>query len=544
MKINLFYTGNDLNQPAWSLGEAIFCKESTKDTLMNLSQLAATYPCDYLLFIDTTKYTLPDEKVIQSIINEMPGEIWHAGLKKLHTPFPILYNYYQPTWLYNLDPENTIASTSWHLSSGCFLANTQILLPLLDPCKQYTSSRAFGSDIGYRMLKGGAIIRYEPSLAILKKYEADFDPIPLTDSCIFMQRHTGTKWYIWSLFRHLVNTLQFISILRSIVSTPKTNRLAPKQIARKPFTKPQEQEKPTISVFTPTLQRYTYLEEELKQLRNQTIPPVQIIITDQTDPELRDTSWLKKYDDLPILYTQQEEKGQCNAWNYCLENATGDYVLFLGDDADEIQPNFLKELYTTLTTFKADMVACNIKEDSTVYPYKQTDVFITDTFPICLVKKSVFEKSGGYDYAYNKGIRADADLAIRIHLTGALMVLNPNIKIHHHRAPVGGLRHHKQRQITNKMSRASITHFQLPAFSEIYLFNRFFSPLQVKEMLLLKKLSALAVKGGIGKQALKLMVAVVSYRSLHQKMKQVKANAKQLALAYPQIPKIQAHKKA
>ncbi len=534
-KITLIYIATSSRTINWQSGDCVYGGNSVEQALA-VAQNAAT--SDYILIADVDRYILCEEQNIHQIIERTHSDVIHIGLKLNHNNFPSLYDYYQPTWMYSLNAPSDIASTSWRLSADCMLIRSNVLSQFsFDGFDVYQSPIALGHDWGYRMLKAGMIIRYDPSLAELQTDIEDLKPATQTDECSFMFRNIGSKWTLWSIFskclmphitlRPLVGLL-LASKKRVVNPAFKHERLAHASVHKNA----------TVSVFTPTLQRYSYLAEELRQLREQTIPPSQIIITDQTDLDKREQEWLNEFTDLPIVYQPQEEKGQCNAWNFCLQHATGEYVLFLGDDADEIKPDFIEQLLQTMETFKADVVACNIKEGAFDYPFKQQDVFITDTFPICLVRKSIFQQSGGYDYAFNKGIRADADVAIRIHLNGGLLVLNPDVKIHHHRAPVGGLRHHGERKVSNTDSRNNVRKFQLPSFTELYLYSRYFSPLQQQQMYRLKKLSMLSVKGGLTTKLARLFIYIMKKRSINADLKVIESKYKALRQSFPSIPTI------
>src|SRR5690606_10208157 len=110
-----------------------------------------------------------------------------------------------------------------------------------------------------------------------------------------------------------------------------------------PYQKPQRSIHPsgkinqpvpnaTVSILAPTLDRYAYLEEELRELNEQTILPYEVLITDQTDKQRRQSIDFSRYNNLTIKYFPQDEKGQCIAWNKLIEEATGEYVFFFGDD--------------------------------------------------------------------------------------------------------------------------------------------------------------------------------------------------------------------
>jgi glycosyltransferase involved in cell wall biosynthesis len=270
-----------------------------------------------------------------------------------------------------------------------------------------------------------------------------------------------------------------------------------------------------VSVLAPTLNRYPYLISELEQLKRQTLKPLEILITDQTKAAERRSEFVSAHPELTIRYFPQESTGQCLAWNKLLEEAKGEYVLFLGDDADAIYPDFIRDLMNTLHQYEADMVAAHVEEVGIPQQNKSEGfVKITDGFPICLVRRSLIERAGHMDMVFNKDIRADHDLAMRCHQLGALMLHDYSTRILHHRAPSGGLRTHKARAKTRHQSKNTISTVVIPTTSELYLTKKYFSPGQVKEEIRIRKLSLLFVNGNAVKKLMRIAFVVIKYPSI------------------------------
>ena len=490
---------------------------------------------DYVCFyhIDSD-YEFEYDKISKAV-NETKADVLHGGFPNQSNSLLPLLSYYQPVWMYGISNYNPIKATNWHLNLDCLILHKEVIKQFDFTHALYDNPVYIGLEWGYRLLKGGAIVQYHQHLS--NKQTPVFKENK-KDNVRWMQRCVGNPWTKIAAAMSILDGVNHAGYLaHSFIQKEKKALPFFFSHVHKPvptFSKTSQK----VSVFTPTLFRYSYLEAELEQLSNQTIVPYEIIITDQTDKEQRTNRFLERFKGLNVVYEPQEEKGQCNAWNFCITHAQGDYFLFLGDDADDIYPKFIEDLLSTLHRFDADVVACNIKEGEGEYPYQQKDVFITETFPICLVKRSAFEKAGGYDYAYNKGIRADADMAMRIHQHGGLLVLNPDIKIYHHKAPVGGLRMHGERIITRAMSKMMLNKFQLPSFTEYYLFHCYFSTPQQNQMLRLKWLSMLSVHGGLVNKLKRLGYLIAALPKLRKEHKVIYHKYQQLLQHYPQIPKI------
>lgn len=537
MRVDLLYVAASDQDISWELGVVKYLGKDLFDAKNEIESYRHHLVADFVLVINLDLFELPDEQTIINIVCNKPGELWHIGLKCYQGKVLKILDYIRPTWIYSLNPPDNISCTSWYLSAECLLAKAEVLqsIELFDT--SFETVGGAGIDWGFRLFNSGVIIRYEPLLSVIKSSESCLN-ISVFDEFRFVKRNFSFKWHIWSAFRYSerYETLKTITaVCRNILIKTRPVLYYKRSIAEElQFSRDFK-----VSVLAPTLERYSYLIKEIEQLRFQTIKPYEIIITDQTDPERRRSDWLEKFRDLNIHYKAQDEKGQCYAWNYCISHAGGDVLLFLGDDADEIKSYFIQSLLNTMVTFRADMVACNIKERNYDYPYKQKDAFITDTFPICLVKRSVFEEIGGYDLAFNKGSRADADIAIRMHLKGKLMILDPEIKIHHHRAPTGGLRAHGARVTTKTDSNKSLNTFHLLSSTEIYLSMRYFNDFLLHESECMRYFSMMNYDGNIFGKILKIINFLINFKQLRQKISDAETQAQELARNFPIIPKIE-----
>jgi len=193
----------------------------------------------------------------------------------------------------------------------------------------------------------------------------------------------------------------------------------------------------------------------------------------------------------------------------------------------------------TLERFQAE-VSSGVADEVGAGPLPEAFTYLraSDVFPTnnTLIRREVLYRSGLFDLAYEHGQRADGDLGMRVYLSGALMVLNPKIRILHHHAPRGGLRAHKARVITFASSRKYITHRHLPSVTEIYLAKRYFTPHQVREMLWLRVLGTFRLKGPWWKQALKVIVSgLLLPHTLWVIRKRVRKAERMFAEGYPRI---------
>jgi len=133
----------------------------------------------------------------------------------------------------------------------------------------------------------------------------------------------------------------------------------------------------------------------------------------------------------------------------------------------------------------------------------------------------------------------DADLGMRVYLSGERMILNPDIAVLHHHAPQGGLRAQKARVHTYAASRKKITLRVLPSISDIYLSRRYFTAPQVREMLWISVLGTFSLHGPRWKQALKVLISAFAlpntFWQIHTRNRAVDGMFRQ----FPQIPNLE-----
>ncbi|MGH9928463.1 MAG: glycosyltransferase family 2 protein, partial [Pyrinomonadaceae bacterium] len=295
-----------------------------------------------------------------------------------------------------------------------------------------------------------------------------------------------------------------------------------------------------VSVLIPTLSRQQYLRKLLGQLRDQTIRPFQVIVIDQTPIEERDTDLPSDFSDLPLSVLYQDRAGQCSSRNAGLREVGGDYVLFIDDD-DEVSPDLIELHLRSLEHFRAD-VSCGVAEEAGAgrLPEAFTFARASDVFPTnnSLVRKEALEKSGLFDLAYDRGQRADHDLGMRIYLSGALLVLNPEISVFHHHAPAGGLRTHKARVMTYAGSRQKLAARHLPSVSEFYLTLRYFTRRQAREMMWLQTFGTFSVRGSKARKLLKLAAGLLYLPDTSMQCRKKRRQALSMMETFPQIPKL------
>lgn len=116
-----------------------------------------------------------------------------------------------------------------------------------------------------------------------------------------------------------------------------------------------------ISIIMPVYNAEKYLNRSIKSIMNQTYNNIEIILVNDgsTDNSLEIcTSYQEK--DKRIKLINQENKGVSFARNKGIDEATGDYIMFIDSD-DYIEKNMIEDMVAKITKDDIDLVISGIK---------------------------------------------------------------------------------------------------------------------------------------------------------------------------------------
>jgi glycosyltransferase involved in cell wall biosynthesis len=536
-RVDLFWLGQ-APSPEWPLGRVVRSSASVAD-LHRVIESERERSGDAAWLFWGARLGAPDENRVRRILDR-PGDVWHAGLRLGMRGQPVSIDYVEPTWMLNCDPDPQIEATSWRLSLEACLVRPEVVLRLGGIRPEFATLSGASLELGHRWVSRGALLRHVPEL--LAQQAASGVSPTLEDEMRFIRLRFGGFFLRWGLMRAVLQKRLGARSAWALLSLLEREApgLAPAPFRSVPASLTDEKRgsSPSVTVLVPTVDRYPYLEKLLEQLAGQTVPPLEVLIVDQTAADRRRADFAERFPSLPIRLFQLDRPGQCSSRNLGLEASRGDLILFLDDD-DEVPPDLIERHLEALQRFGGE-VSCGVAEEDGAGPLPEAFRLIrtSDVFPTnnSLIVKGTLERSGLFDLAYDRGSRADGDLGMRLYLAGALMVLNPGISVLHHHAPSGGLRVHKARVITYASSRKRLTHRHLPATTEIYLSRRYFSHRQVREMLWLSAAGTFSVRGGRWRKVAK---AVVSLALLPHSLWQIRSRrrvAEEMLVRFPQIP--------
>lgn len=488
----------------WQYGD-VFNVDYTAVSIHKILPEIHSSASDYILFWDA-RNTFPTDKELENVLNSK-GDLWHVGSKlSFAKEMPVL-DCIQPVSMIHLDVNSNLDHSSWKISlKGCLMKRS-----VFDqvPFSKYMSEiDLLGLDFGYKALKFGVITRYSSILAknivLLEKNSS----ILLQDELTFVRNNFDKKAFIWCYLMHLfkVNLFLFIKLLKS--NPNKEIEIYNREDADLDISSKDG----SVSIVIATLERYPCLIDVLLEVRELDAKPKEIIIIDQTRKEIRSTTFLNSFSDLPITYLETNTIGQCTARNLGIKNATSKFIWFLDDDMKEIPKDYLNRHLHNIYSFNAD-ISCGIPDEiGTNYINRAIHkVEISEGFPTndILVKRELLNKVGGFDVKMDQKQSEDQEIGLRCMKTGALSIKDNKMRILHLRASRGGLRNHNVRKITFASSRNSLFQRRFLHYSELYLNLKHFDRKKIDRFILLNIRGTFIIRGNVFKKILKIVIATL-----------------------------------
>lgn len=512
----------------WAFGPT----SSADDSVSAVSRALAAARTDAVLVLDG-QFAPPDPILLARLLDG-PADAWHAGLRLGLAGHPKALMHVHPLWMLTAPSNPDHELTSPLISLRALLVRRSVIEQLggVDPAMETLSGA--GLEMGIRWIKAGALVRHVPDLA--PQGAPPCRPPSESDGHRCVARHFGRSWAYWALgravFRRRVTPTAAPEIERAIRTT---------DAGRPPFyrtpPRPDGSTARSVSVILPTIDRYSYLEPLLLQLADQTVPPREVIVVDQTPSSHRRIDLENMAPDLPVLVSTLDEPGQSTARNLALKQATSEFVLFLDDD-DEIGPELI-ESHLRQLTHGVDAISGGV-DDATAGPpppgfrhRRSSDVFPAGN---SIVRRTALARSGVFDPVFDHGPRADHDLGTRLHLSGAVIVYDPSVMVFHHHAQRGGLRTHKARAVTRASARQSLTARNLPSATELYLGLRYFNPESRREARAIRIISTVSGDGPPIRRIARAIVQIALLPDTLRRIKAAEARSEQLYLDRPPIP--------
>lgn len=341
--------------------------------------------------------------------------------------------YLKPIWYFNLKPTKDYCY---------FPSKEQLNLAgiYLELDNKYKSDLAQSHDLSWTAFQSGFIAsETQNGIDIWKS-----NKFPIVDEYRFLRKNFHQAWVIYVL---LIRLFTFHNPIKEIAGFLKTNSIKrvdySKQILNnldyEDFESQLIASNPFISIVIPTLNRYEYLKDVLKDLENQTYKNFEVIIVDQTDDFKKEfyEGW-----NLDLKFWFQEEKALWKARNEAIQTAKGDYILLYDDDS-LVEKDWIYEHLKGLDFYKADLSSgVSISTVGAEVPKHYSYFRFSDQLDTgnVLLKKDVFDKIGFFDLQFEKQRMGDGEYGLRCYLNGFKNISNHKAKRIHLKVSQGGLR--------------------------------------------------------------------------------------------------------
>lgn len=338
----------------------------------------------------------------------------------------------KPTWYFNLQPR---------IDHQYFPFPETLGVPLDD---RYESEDARRRDGAWQIFHSGYIA---PAREIHQQVDGDSwrsATVPVADEYRFL-----VKYYhpAWSIFVYGMRVLAGFGIAQEW----RAWRKARKTMTRQPNFTPWRYEtyqqfqsqlvatQPYVSIVIPTLNRYEYLRDVLRDLGRQTYRHFEVIVVDQSSPYQSEF-----YADRPLQLRvwHQPERALWRARNEAIRQAQGDYVLLYDDDS-RIEPDWIEQHLKALDFFQADISSgVSLSQVGDKIPahysyFRWSDQLDTGN---AMIRREVFQRIGLFDRQFEGQRMGDGEFGLRAYLAGFRNVSNPMARRIHLKVAGGGLR--------------------------------------------------------------------------------------------------------
>ncbi|RED48355.1 glycosyltransferase family 2 protein [Seonamhaeicola aphaedonensis] len=270
------------------------------------------------------------------------------------------------------------------------------------------------------------------------------ETLPLMDEYRFIRKYFNPTWVFYVL---VIRVLSFYNPFKEFKSWYSTKHIKRVPILKTPMKykdweynkAPLIEEKPMVSVIIPTLNRYAYLKDVLKDLEVQDYNNFEVLVVDQSQPFQE-----RFYKDfhLNLKVQQQRETALWQARNWAIKHSKGDYLLFFDDDS-RVAPDWIQKHLKCLDFFNADVSSgVSISKVGDKVPEHYSFFRLSDQLDTgnVMIKKAVFKETGLFDRQFEKQRMGDGEFGMRAYLNGFKNISNPQAKRLHLKVGTGGLR--------------------------------------------------------------------------------------------------------
>lgn len=343
-------------------------------------------------------------------------------------PFTFL-KYLQPTHYFRLTTQNGLT---------VFPQVNKLPVEIIKNLKrdnQYESDAAKDYDLSWQAIQLGYI-------GACEVYQ-NFEILTIGDNYIFIRKNFHKFWVFYVLVLRVLGCHNPITEFSAWFRTRHIARSVDYQnhiqySNWQQFKSSLVLKEPKISVIIPTLNRYEYLKDILKDLEYQDYKNFEVILVDQSDHFKKDFYLNFKLD---IKLIQQKEKALWLARNTAIKASIGEFIALSEDDV-RIKPNWLSSHLKCLDFFKAQVSAGVFYPQGNSIPLNRSFFAMSTQFATgnAMLYRSVFNQLGLFDRQFEKQRMGDGEFGLRVYLANIISVSNPVACCIDVKAGTGGLR--------------------------------------------------------------------------------------------------------
>lgn len=299
----------------------------------------------------------------------------------------------------------------------------------------YVNEDAKNYDLSWQAIKKGYI-------GEVPTY-AEFKQLPIVDEYRFVKKNFHAVWVIYILLLRLISLK---NPLREISGFWKQKNTKRQSLENKPIVYPQwsnftsslVERKPLVSIVIPTLNRYHYLKDILKDFESQTYPHFEIIVVDQSQPY--DAGFYEQFQ-LTVRPIHQKEPALWLARNTAVEVSKGEIIMLSEDDV-RIEKDWIENHLKCLDFFNAEISAGVFFPENSSIPQDRSYFSVASQFATgnAALYKKVFKKIGLFDRQFERQRMGDGEFGLRAYSDGIKSVSTPYACCIDVKAGTGGLR--------------------------------------------------------------------------------------------------------
>jgi len=285
--------------------------------------------------------------------------------------------------------------------------------------------------------------------AIQKGYIGDvttyskFNKISVRDNYHFIRKYFNKAWVFYVM---IIRLLTFKNPIKEISGWYRTRHIKRTQIHNinlydnqyDSYKSKLVENNHKVSVVIPTLNRYTYLKDVLRDLEQQDYSNFEVVIVDQSDPF--DENFYKDFK-LDIHLIRQQEKALWLARNNAIRHAKGTFIALSEDDV-RIDSDWISSHLKCLDFFEAQVSAGVFYPKGQHIPKERSFFAIASQFATgnAMLYKDVFKTVKLFDRQFEKQRMGDGEFGLRLFLADIKSISNPKASCIDVKAGEGGLR--------------------------------------------------------------------------------------------------------